>query len=568
MATVSALFLQDARRLWDAGSRDEAIQLLKEGIQIYPEYVTAYVVLAQFYKEQHLLDEAAAIADAARRRFPRDPQVLSLYQEILVARLADHAQAEEATIESLAESTPAPEPASTGETSLEPESLMHQPPASEGVPAEKVDSLKVGAEQAGSAGTGTTAAESTVFPEAERETESPAAEPLLPVESEPFSAEPSSPPITPAASSEETIVNVASLEEPSPQETPSSETPAQPAPPPLEPATPQPSEAPGVSEDTVSLETGDAEAGTPHTTTLSETSIPPETGELQPASPTLEDRKRVAEDLASSEATTPNLPSEQGTGAPSSGEANDLSLISELLGVAETTDTGTSAPSVTANGPDTDTEALFESTAGQETEPLRTTNATGSNQLLPGPFRLITEDPGDSDEKLRRYNSRYIRLIPGLEFSSLGMVESISLPLHSTEHTVPASPPFPPELSFRSPLTPPSSLDPAPEMVTDQEIAPILTPLETLAQKLNQIRQEEPSLSSTPASEEPSSFSPERSSSAPPIATDTMARILEQQGRFEEAIQTYQKLQQQYPDKAAAYEHKIEELRQKLQRNP
>jgi len=62
MATVSALFLQDARRLWDAGSRDEAIQLLKEGIQIYPEYVTAYVVLAQFYKEQHLLDEAAAIA--------------------------------------------------------------------------------------------------------------------------------------------------------------------------------------------------------------------------------------------------------------------------------------------------------------------------------------------------------------------------------------------------------------------------------------------------------------------------------------------------------------------------
>lgn len=589
MATVSALFLQDARQLWDAGSRDEAIQLLKEGLQVYPEYVTAYVVLAQFYKEQHRLDEAAAIADAARQRFPRDPQVLSLYQEILVARLADHAQAEEATIESFAEPTPAP--ASTGATPSEPErstqqrsepeeateealpqeeETIHETPVdiSEPLSSTPVESQAVGTAQVDDTGMDTTTAASPGSLEAGEKTEPGASEPTLPVESEASSAESSSLPTTPAASSEEAAVDAALTEASSPQETSFSEIPAQPGDTSPELEASQPSETPAVRESTVPLETSDTDAATPHTATPSGTLTAPETGESQPASLTLDDRKRVAEDLASSEATTTeDFPAAQGIVPPSSAEVNDLSLIPELLGVEETTDTDTSTSPVAANGPDTETEVLSESTAEQATEPPSTTEATDGDQLLPGPFQLITEHPGDPDEKLRRYNSRYIRLIPGLEFSSLGMVESPSLPLHSTEHTVPAPPPFPSELSFHSPLTPPSSLETMPEMATDQEIAPILTPLETLARKLNQIRQEEPPSPSMPASEEPPSPSPERSSSAPPIATDTMAQILVQQGKFAEAIQTYQKLQQQYPEKAAAYEQKIEELRQKLQRS-
>ena len=589
MATVSALFLQDARQLWDAGSQDEAIQLLKEGLQIYPEYVTAYVVLAQFYKEQHRLEEAAAIADAARQRFPRDPQVLSLYQEILVARLADHAQAEEATIESFAEPTPAP--TSTEEASSEPESATQQlsepeeateealpkeeiiseapPDISEPFSTTPVESQAVGTVQADDAGMDTTTAASTASLEAGRETELGASEPPLPVESEASSAESSLLLTTPAASLEETAVDTASTEEPSPQETLSSEIPAQPGDTSPEPETSQPSEALAVSEATVPLETSDADAGTSHTESPPATITSPEIteSESEPAPLTLDDRKHVAEDLAASEATTEDLPAAHGIASPSSAEINDLSLIPELLGAEEITDTDTSTPPVAANGPDTETEVLSESIAEQETELPSTTEATGSDHLLPGPFQLITEHPGDPDEKLRRYNSRYIRLIPGLEFSSLGMVESPSLPLHSTEHTVPAPPPFPSELSFHSPLTPPSSLETMPEMATDQEIAPILTPLETLARKLNQIRQEEPPSPSMPASEEPPSPSPERSSDVPPIATDTMAQILVQQGRFAEAIQTYQKLQQQYPEKAAAYEQKIEELRQKLQRS-
>lgn len=70
MAEISPFFAIDAEQLLDAGLPGQAIELCKLGIEIYPDYPSAYIILAKSYGLLNRYDEANQILENSKDLFP------------------------------------------------------------------------------------------------------------------------------------------------------------------------------------------------------------------------------------------------------------------------------------------------------------------------------------------------------------------------------------------------------------------------------------------------------------------------------------------------------------------
>jgi hypothetical protein len=91
-----------------------------------------------------------------------------------------------------------------------------------------------------------------------------------------------------------------------------------------------------------------------------------------------------------------------------------------------------------------------------------------------------------------------------------------------------------------------------------------LSPLELLAQRLKQARipprsEPEELLPTEPPPEPEPETAP-----TPMVLTETMARIYEQQGAYEQALRVYEELCRREPHRRAEYERAIARLRERL----
>ncbi len=153
------------------------------------------------------------------------------------------------------------------------------------------------------------------------------------------------------------------------------------------------------------------------------------------------------------------------------------------------------------------------------------------------PLRLV-EGAGEATVRLR---SSLVRLIPGLEFAPLRSELSV-MPVWGN---LPPPPPFPAtvELALQeAERSEPTGID--------------LSPLEELARRLESAR--------IPVPDEQLSSVEEEPPPSPLVATETMARIYEQQGAYELALRVYEQLAERYPEKREQYEQAQARLRAKL----
>jgi len=156
-------------------------------------------------------------------------------------------------------------------------------------------------------------------------------------------------------------------------------------------------------------------------------------------------------------------------------------------------------------------------------------------------LRLVEAAGGESVVRLR---SAIVRLIPGLEFAPL----RLSSPAQSSLRI--AEPPLPP---FPSVGVPEEAMEP-------EE----LSPLELLAQRLKQARIPPRSEPEEPLPTEPPPEPEPETAPTPMVLTETMARIYEQQGAYEQALRVYEELCRREPHRRAEYERAIARLRERL----
>ncbi|MCS7177495.1 MAG: tetratricopeptide repeat protein [Candidatus Kapabacteria bacterium] len=192
---------------------------------------------------------------------------------------------------------------------------------------------------------------------------------------------------------------------------------------------------------------------------------------------------------------------------------------------------------------------LLESSEPETEEVVEDLSAAGAHPSAPKtePILRLVEGIGESTVQLR---SNIVRLIPGLEFAPLRYEP---VPVASGWAALPPPPPFPAfvEEALREAQRP------------TEELQQSLSPLEELAQRLERARIRPPE--EELAEEEAASTPPEeRSEVLPMVATETMARIYEQQGAYEQALRIYRELVARYPEKRASYEAAVARLEERL----
>ncbi|MFN9776852.1 MAG: tetratricopeptide repeat protein [Candidatus Kapaibacterium sp.] len=172
-------------------------------------------------------------------------------------------------------------------------------------------------------------------------------------------------------------------------------------------------------------------------------------------------------------------------------------------------------------------------------------------------LRLISSPSAGSR---RTFRSSAMRLIPGLEFTPL-RVQSSPKARRSTSH-LPELPPFPvirgSEMNV-SPALAPSAPAKASKKSSRADRssrsgdAP-KTQLEELALRLEKVR--------TPITEEPDGVTPRGVSEGvePTLVTETMAKIYAQQGLTDQAIKAYRQLARSKPERREEFEQRIDEL--------
>lgn len=181
-------------------------------------------------------------------------------------------------------------------------------------------------------------------------------------------------------------------------------------------------------------------------------------------------------------------------------------------------------------------------TAEPGIEPPATVEEQAAEPAVATPLLRLVEAAGG--ESVVRLRSAIVRLIPGLEFAPL----RLSSPAQSSLRI--AEPPLPP---FPSVGIPEEAMEP-------EE----LSPLELLAQRLKQARipprsEPEELLPAEPPPEPEPETAP-----TPMVLTETMARIYEQQGAYEQALRVYEELCRREPHRRAEYERAIARLRERL----
>lgn len=194
----------------------------------------------------------------------------------------------------------------------------------------------------------------------------------------------------------------------------------------------------------------------------------------------------------------------------------------------------------------------------------------------PAPQLRLIETAKLNQRTMRTLRSSNLRLIPGLEYTPL-RIES-SRKSHRHQPHIPEPPPFPAIRGSRmsSPMMPPfvthmpaipdleSSLrqrfDTKPEVATAATTERKLSPLEELAQRLERARI--PAASGE--NDAPVVAPPPVAIEQPMMVSETMAMIYEQQGALDQALKAYRQLAREKPARAEHFEQKASAIQRKL----
>jgi len=168
------------------------------------------------------------------------------------------------------------------------------------------------------------------------------------------------------------------------------------------------------------------------------------------------------------------------------------------------------------------------------------------------PLQVIHTVPSDTEQ--RKIRSSSVRLIPGLEYTSLRFEGMKMRGVRVIQHL--ADPPSFRDFHIQSRRPSTRGTD---SSATAQRKRPLS--LEELALRLEKVRMPRSGEVSEPFATPPPSSSP---STPLPVITETLAKIYAGQGSYELAIEAYRILQQRLPEKADQFATTIEELRSKL----
>lgn len=181
---------------------------------------------------------------------------------------------------------------------------------------------------------------------------------------------------------------------------------------------------------------------------------------------------------------------------------------------------------------------------------------TAVRREVPSVLRIIDTAPTSDDARIIR--SSAVRLIPGLEYTTLRFE---GMKARGRRAIQPLSEP-PSFRDFHSPMRPFAR----PRLHQNVENAParpaVKKPLslEELASRLEKVRMPRPGESTQPP------VGPVHTpGTGPALVTETIARIYEQQGALDKALEAYRALQRQKPDKHDYFERLIADVSRKMQ---
>lgn len=175
---------------------------------------------------------------------------------------------------------------------------------------------------------------------------------------------------------------------------------------------------------------------------------------------------------------------------------------------------------------------------------------------VPSVLRIIDTAPTSDDARIIR--SSAVRLIPGLEYTTLRFE---GMKARGRRAIQPLSEP-PSFRDFHSPMRP--FVRPRPHQNVENAPArpAVKKPLslEELASRLEKVRMPRPGESTQPP------VGPVHApGTGPALVTETIARIYEQQGALDKALEAYRALQRQKPDKHDYFERLIADVSRKMQ---
>ncbi|MBL7998024.1 MAG: tetratricopeptide repeat protein [Candidatus Kapabacteria bacterium] len=225
-----------------------------------------------------------------------------------------------------------------------------------------------------------------------------------------------------------------------------------------------------------------------------------------------------------------------------------------------------------------------EHAAGFEAEKIVSAAVPAAPPLRKHEPQLRLIETAKIDERaMRTLRSSNLRLIPGLEYTPLRI--EASRKQSSVAYRIAEPPPFPAIRGSRmqQPMMPPfamgSSAMPLPDLEASlrsrmgEPSASVsggtrkLSPLEELAARLERARI--PAINEAPPPPAELSASEQQASiphhHEPVMMSETMASIYERQGAYDQAVKAYQHLARIKPDRAEFYNSKVAELRQQME---
>lgn len=81
MGNNPAMFAVEAQKLYDSQKYQEALEACEEGIMMYPDYISGYVIAFRSAVKLNLLDKAESILNIAEKKFRRNRAVQNLVKE-------------------------------------------------------------------------------------------------------------------------------------------------------------------------------------------------------------------------------------------------------------------------------------------------------------------------------------------------------------------------------------------------------------------------------------------------------------------------------------------------------
>ncbi len=191
--------------------------------------------------------------------------------------------------------------------------------------------------------------------------------------------------------------------------------------------------------------------------------------------------------------------------------------------------------------------------------------------VAPVHLRIIETAPALAESRTP-WRSKNLRLIPGLEFTSLRF-EGHAGRSYERVHSLPDPPAFP-EFEYESVMRQEHSMPLSGRLRTGRRDATApkrskRTPLEELSRQLRAFKPKADPPAAANVDHDQSLPRPETGAAPaaalgnPSMVTETIAKIYVMQGAIDEAIAAYQTLAKNHPGKAAYFQQRIDELREK-----